>query len=368
MRIENEVIEFHPQCQFSQLNLTDLQKQYLADMQNKNSIKSLVERYLFQGWLVNFNILFDLIANLALHNWILNPNIVEYFKNLKMSNELFSKNTLPSSIVNTNYTEETFLKLPFFRSLSKDLALFLLSHSKVMTYSAESLICKTGDSSRDLFVLLKGQAAVYTQANHFKQFISMISEEGVFGESGFFLGEPRKADVVALKTSEVLVISYQKEILDKVLQKDKAQQLQQRFWLQHALLHSDFFKKIPADCFDDLVFSGRIVDLQDQQVLFSQGDKGHSAYIVIQGSLLVSQNGKIINTLPQGAFLGEVSLMLNDGKRTATISAQRNTKLLEIQRNEYYKILSRNLYLAKELQILADQRLQRDVQRQLASK
>jgi len=38
------------------------------------------------GWLVDFQKLYELIAMLAQNHWILNPGIVNYFKNLQLTN------------------------------------------------------------------------------------------------------------------------------------------------------------------------------------------------------------------------------------------------------------------------------------------
>lgn len=363
MKIENEIFQFHPQCQFEKLQISDLQRQYLADLRAQNSIQTLTERYLSNGWLVNFHLLYDLVSLLSKHHWILNPVINTYFQQLQVQGAAYGSSSLAPVKSNAIYSQVQLLQLPFFRSLQSELAQYLLSQGQVCRYGPNSLVCQQGESSRDLYVLLKGELGVYTQAATFKQFISILSESSVFGEAGFLLGEKRTADVVALKTSEVLVVPYQADILDKYLKRDKAQSLQQRFWVQHALLHSDFFKNTPTDCLDALTFAGQVEDFSDQQIVFQQGALSDSAYIVIQGSLLVMQQGTVINTLAQGSFLGEISLMMSDGKRTATVIAQRNTKLLKIHRNEFYRLLGRNLYLAKEFQLLADQRLQRDAQR-----
>lgn len=363
MRIENEIFHFHPNCQFDKLALSDLQRQYLADLRGRNSIQSMTERYLANGWLVNFQLLYDLIATLAQYHWILNPSINSYFKGLHLQVPSSQGPSLAPVPLSSTYSRDQLLQLPFFRSLNAQLAEFLLLQGKISKYAPESFVCKIGEASRDLYVLLKGELGVYTQAPSFKQFISILPESSVFGEAGFLLGEKRTADVMVLKTSEVLVIPYQADILDRFLNKEKAQSLQQRFWVQHALLHSDFFKSTPADCLDALTFAGVVEDFTDQQIIFHQGDLSQAAYIVIQGSISVSQDGCVINTLPQGSFLGEISLMMNDGRRTATAQAQRNTKLLKIHRDEFYRLLSRNLYLAKEFQLLADARLHKDALR-----
>jgi len=368
MKIENEIIKFHPQCQFEKLKLDPLQQQYLAHLRAQTTIQDIVALHYKMGWLVDFQKLYELVSLLAQNHWILNPNIVNYFKNLQLKNNTSLKGPVQNSVQSptaalnkaAHSDLSSLLKLPFFRSLNPELANFLLKSAHVHAYKPESLICKAGDVSRDLYVLLKGEAVLYKPTPQHRQFISIISESSVFGEAGFFLAEKRSADILATKKCEVLVVPYQAEVLDQYLKKDKAQSLQQRFWVQHALLHSDLFKNFPADCMDALTFSGKIIQLQDEQLLFKQGDLSLAAYIVIQGSLSVQQNGTVINTLPQGSFLGEISLMVSGGKRTASVYSQRSTLLLEIHKNEFYNLLSQNLYLAKEIQLLAAKRVSDD--------
>jgi CRP-like cAMP-binding protein len=156
------------------------------------------------------------------------------------------------------------------------------------------------------------------------------------------------------------------EIFDRFLKKDKAQGLQFRFWVQHALLNSPLFKEVPSDCFDALSHSGKFVRCSDGQVLFNQGEKGQSAYVVVQGSLVINQDGKNINVMNQGAFLGEIALLANQGVRSASALAQRETLLVEINQSEFYRLLAQNVFLGKYLQELAHSRLVRDSQRDAA--
>lgn len=353
MKIENEKFKFHPKCQFSQLKLDPLQEQYLAHLRMGHSIQELVSHYYQKGWLVDFQKLYEMVALFAQYHWILNENIVQYFQNLQLK---VSTAVKPVSTVNkekTSYDLKTLLQLPFFRSLNEKLSTYLLKTATAYVYPAESMICKTGDSSRDMFVLLSGQAAIYKQMGHYRQFISLLSESSVFGEIGFLLGEKRSADIITVKKSDILIIPYTAEVLDQFLNKEKAQELQKRFWVQHALLNSDFFKNFPTDCLDALTFSGKLIELNDQQILFHEGDIGPTAYIVIQGSLEVIKGGKTISILQQGSFFGEMALMVNGGKRSAAVKSQRKSLVMEIHMEQFYQLLGQNLYLAKEIQALA---------------
>ena len=272
---------------------------------------------------------------------------------------------LSSTIENKDrVNRDELLNLPFFRSLDISLSEKLFKDAKLYKLKPSVCVCKAGDSTRDLFVLINGQVGIYKNIGSNTQLIAILSDSSVFGEAGFLLGQKRSADIITLKESLVLVIPYNAALIDPVINTEKATHLQFRFWVQHALLNSDLFRTIPSDCLDALTSVGGIVEIKKDKILFSQGDKSEAAYIVIQGELSIVKDQKTIRTLKQGDALGEISLMATGGVRTATAQSTKDTLLLEIPRDQFYKLLSSNLILAKELEQLAHQRLQADYQRQ----
>lgn len=369
MKIEKEIVNFAPS--FSGMNdLTDLQKLYLQILQGGRSIEAVVHHFLQQGWLVNFVEFADLMTQLVSAKAILNPGFYNYFDKMKP----ISERSLWNKIINLDLPESSigsmrnYKELPFFRSLDPQLADYFLSKATLHHVTPKSLICRQGETTRDLFVILKGTAGVYRPHQQGgKYLVATLSDHAVFGEGGFLLGQPRTADVISLSECRLLRIPCLPEIFDRYLKKEKAQSLQYRFWVQHALLNSPLFKEVPSDCFDALSHSGRLVRCLEGQILFHEGDKGQCAYVVVQGSLVVSKNRKNINVLNQGSFLGEIALLANQGVRSATVMAQKETLLVEINQNEFYKLLAQNLFLAKYLQELAIERLTKDQERSSAA-
>lgn len=63
------------------------------------------------------------------------------------------------------------------------------------------------------------------------------------------------------------------------------------------------------------------VDLRDGTVLARQGELGHEFFLILEGSVRIERDGKTLNTLGPGDFLGEIAL-LQEGRRTATATAQ----------------------------------------------
>jgi CRP-like cAMP-binding protein len=161
----------------------------------------------------------------------------------------------------------------------------------------------------------------------------------------------------------VVRFKYSSEIFEDKVLKERAKSLQRRFWLIHALLKSEVFKDLPQDCFDALLFSGVIKEIPAGVPICREKEPGSTCYIVIQGQLVVSQNGKSLKILDQGACFGEVALILSGGLRTATVTTQVQSLVMEIQSQDFYKLLNQNLALACELEELALSRYREDQQR-----
>lgn len=78
----------------------------------------------------------------------------------------------------------------------------------------------------------------------------------------------------------------------------------------------------------------RQVSLQDNEILFRQGDPGESMYVVLEGSLQVlitNENNEVIHVgqIRKGEPVGEMQVFTG-GKRTASVRAIGETKLAEV--------------------------------------
>ncbi|WII72017.1 cyclic nucleotide-binding domain-containing protein [Bdellovibrio sp. 22V] len=340
--------------------LNSLQTSYLDVLRNSGSIEGLIQFFLGQGWLVSFRELYQLLDFLVSEGILLNPSFREYFLKFAPQNLQFSNSTFETKMQTGSLNPQD---LPFFRSLEPELAKFLLKGAEKFSVPAQMRITQTGKMERDLFIMMKGQAAIYRVMDEkHRQMISLLNSGAIFGERGFLLNQPRSADVITTLPSEILRVRYLPEF-DQLIKSEKAQSLQHRFWVLQALQSSAFFKNLPSDSLDSLIFSGRMVQAPAHQVLFQEGQHGNTCYILIQGNVVISQRGKNINVLGQGSAFGEISLLMSGGQRTATVTTQQNSVLLEIQQTDFYRVLSQNLILAKEIESLAAQRLQNDTTR-----
>ena len=334
------------------LEISALQYQYFDHFSHGSSVHKLVKDYISKGWVVSFREIYNLLEALSLRRWITNPEFQSYFT--------MAQGVLSSGMKDLTKQKGPVLpspdlikKLPFFRNLPKEVMSLFLRNTRVQTVPANTRICISGDTSREMYAMLQGTVGVYRVFPDGKRLlISAVPAGSVFGEGGFLLNKPRSADVISLEPSTIAVIDYSPD-LDLIVNSGKAELLQQRFWVLQGLLASEIFSHMPIETLDSLVFAGKIISVKGGTVLTKEGDSGNCFYIVIQGSIAFTQKSQSLRTLAQGGIFGEVALMVSGGKRTATAQAQRDSVLLQIDMPEFYELLSMNLILAKEIETVA---------------
>ncbi|GIL16261.1 MAG: hypothetical protein BroJett040_00120 [Oligoflexia bacterium] len=343
------------------IELTHQQYQYFDHLSHGTSIEQMVDIFLRQGWLVCFRDLYSVIEKLTQVGLIQNPEVIKYISEVNHQDEnpsFWSK--LTENFENQKQrapTAQDLSELPFFRSLSPDLKNLFTKNCEIFDVPAQFRLCKSEDQSRDLFVLLKGEASVYkVYPDGRRQLISQIPEGSVVGEGGFLLGKPRSADIITTTPATLGRIRFNDQVFGPLIKSDKASALQQRFWVVHGLLNSDLFQQVPNETLDALIFVGQLKAVKENEIVCREGDPGRSFFVIIQGSLVFSQAGKTLRVLSQGGLFGEIALMVSGGVRTATAIAQRDSLLLEVQMPAFYKILGQHLFLAKELETIAQER------------
>jgi CRP/FNR family cyclic AMP-dependent transcriptional regulator len=85
----------------------------------------------------------------------------------------------------------------------------------------------------------------------------------------------------------------------------------------------------------------------------TEGSTGIGFFIIDEGEAIVSVHGEDVNTLRHGDYFGEVAL-IDDGARTATITAKTPLKCYGITSWEFRPLVEQNASLAwKMLQTMA---------------
>ena len=73
-------------------------------------------------------------------------------------------------------------------------------------------------------------------------------------------------------------------------------------------------------------------------VLTEEGEGGDEFYVVAEGMAGASIGGRKVGSIPAGSFFGEMSL-LDQGPRTATVTAELPTRLVVLTARDFGKVL-----------------------------
>lgn len=341
------------------LKLSPTQHQYYDLLKSGKSIYQIVQSYLGQSRLVSFIEIYDLLENLSKHRWV-TGHAADHFSTLSPA-----KNTALEKLNSQGKTlGEAFKKieksLAFMRFMGADLKKIFSQQAKVTTALPKTLICRTGETNRDLYVIIDGHAGVYrTLPTGQPQLIGTLGPGSVFGERSFFMNVPRTADVITLAQTQIAVFPYTNEI-GQQLNPQTSAELVLRLRAIQGILSSPIFLQLPSESIESLAFAGKLFAVEPGQSIIREGESGKSFFVIVDGAFNVTQGGKIIRNIGDGGVLGEIALLVSGGARTATVTAQRKSTILEITLNEFYNLLGQNLLLAKEIETIAWQRWQSD--------
>ena len=94
---------------------------------------------------------------------------------------------------------------------------------------------------------------------------------------------------------------------------------------------------------------------RDLDVIFEEGEEGHSIYIILEGQVGVLSNGRELVRLKSGEWFGEIAV-LQWNRRTATCFSVGNTTLLCINKHEFSEIANAFKWLRPAMSSLAAHR------------
>jgi CRP-like cAMP-binding protein len=98
------------------------------------------------------------------------------------------------------------------------------------------------------------------------------------------------------------------------------------------------------------------IDITAGTAIIREGDEGHRFYIIEEGELAVTRNGRSINVCRAGDHVGEVAL-LRDLPRTATVTARRDSRLHALERADFLAAVAGHPAGMAEARLIVHERL-----------
>lgn len=122
------------------------------------------------------------------------------------------------------------------------------------------------------------------------------------------------------------------------------------------------FAGLPVSELDRILSILTVRQMADREILFSEGDAGDDFYIVADGELEVLLAAGLaeelqLNVVGRGEYLGEMSLIMPGGHRTATVRARGSVTLLSLTRPQFLELTQKYPELSTSMVRVLSQRL-----------
>jgi CRP/FNR family transcriptional regulator, cyclic AMP receptor protein len=92
------------------------------------------------------------------------------------------------------------------------------------------------------------------------------------------------------------------------------------------------------------------------ETIFSQGDEGNEMFVIIEGEVDIIFNGTRIETITEGAALGEIAL-IDSRPRTATAVAKTDCKLARLDEKRFTFLVQQHPTFALQVMKILVERL-----------
>ena len=120
------------------------------------------------------------------------------------------------------------------------------------------------------------------------------------------------------------------------------------------------FNKVDLAKLKLLAFTSERLTYEDNEIVFNEGDDGDAAYIILDGTAVVSiaQGSKSLelDRIKRGGFVGDISLLC-DVPRTATITAKDALTTLQIKKDTFFNLIAEFPEIAIEMMRVLASRL-----------
>jgi putative peptide zinc metalloprotease protein len=235
-----------------------------------------------------------------------------------------------------------FRQLPVTEDLPDEAHEEIAAHVRLLRIDPGQTLVRQGERG-DLFYVVRSGSFEVTRVEDdgTERTIRKVPRGRSFGEVALMEGTPRLATVRALEASEVFAIdkgTFDRVLGDRVeLSEDAKKDLRSVTELRtleafQGLDDADAARLMKGAQFRNFAPGERIV---------KQGDEGDSFFVVAHGQLEVIENRRKRGRLGPGAYFGEIAL-LADIPRTATVKAITPTRVLELDRKAFDRVLAKS--------------------------
>ena len=242
-----------------------------------------------------------------------------------------------------------------FKQLNVELTAEIAGHMNVVTADAGRSIIREGDIGETLFVVYEGTVRVFKENDAgVDREVAQLGSGDVFGEIALLENVPRTASVKAETDTVLLALdreSFNALLVDAVGADEVAQLIQICAHLKRHRLFSAW----PDSVLQEFARSFSFREVKAGEVLVSTDSANRTFFLIYEGSVDVMQNSSVMAHLGAGEFFGEISL-LKEQLPVADVVAAEDGRCLVLDKDEFYGVLSRDVYTGLAVEDTAEKR------------
>ncbi len=245
------------------------------------------------------------------------------------------------------------LRTELGRRLGRESLATLTSGSPERSLARGDVLVAQGDEAHLVYLVAQGRLDVTVATGAGEHHVATLGPGAVVGEIALLSGDRRSTTVRA--RTRALVVEVAAERLQALLAAEPEYAAQLAAVASQRLHRTLFARELTAlfgtlpgevlDAVEDLI---EWVTLAAGDELFTEGDPGDAAYLVVTGRLRVTRAGQGASADPveraelgRGEMVGEMAL-LEDVPRNASVHAVRDTQLARFTRDAYTTLLERH--------------------------
>ena len=103
--------------------------------------------------------------------------------------------------------------------------------------------------------------------------------------------------------------------------------------------------------------SGHTYEVEEGKTLTREGDLGREFFVIVEGDVSVMQEGNEIRRLGAGDFFGEIALIYDNARRTATVTAVSPLRFFVLTRQSFRSLLEHQPEIEEKVMAALEERL-----------
>ncbi len=107
-----------------------------------------------------------------------------------------------------------------------------------------------------------------------------------------------------------------------------------------ALGRTPLFKDLSRAELVELAKVTEDLEFDEGKVLAREGEIGYEFFVIVDGEVAVSKDGREIRTLSPGDFFGEIALIWDSPRRTATVTATTPIRFFVLTRQAFRSLIA----------------------------